>query len=77
MVVNESIKILLIEDDILFASTVAEYLADNGIEVQIIRTVEDALNTDLNAFRGAIVDVMLPNNPSSSGIPADEARVAI
>ncbi|MDO9262813.1 MAG: nucleotide-binding protein [Desulfosalsimonadaceae bacterium] len=74
MEVKEIVRILLIEDDILFASTVAEYLTDNGIEVQTIRTVEDALSTDLNAFRGAIVDVMLPNNPSSSGIPNDEAR---
>jgi CheY-like chemotaxis protein len=74
MVANEPIRILLVEDDILFASTVAEYLTDNGIEVRISRTVEEALSADLNSFRGAIVDVMLPNNPSLSGIQNDEAR---
>ena len=74
MASENPVTIVLVEDDLLFASTIAEYLGDNGIQVITCRTVEEALQTNLERVQGAIVDVMLPNDPVSSGIPADEAR---
>ena len=74
MASENPVAILLVEDDVLFASTIAEYLMDNGIQVSTCRTVEDALRFNLEGVQGAIVDVMLPNDPASSDIQADEAR---
>ena len=71
---EQTVTILLVEDDVLFASTIAEYLVDNGMQVYTSRTVEEALQRDLDGVHGAIIDVMLPNDPSLSGIPHDEAR---
>ncbi len=67
-------KILLVEDDSFFALRVTEYLTDNGIEAIVVRTTQDALAQSLDGFDGAIIDVMLPNDPAMSGIPSEEAR---
>lgn len=39
-----------------------------------IRTVQDALNEKLDDYCAAIIDVMLPNDPSVSGISVEETR---
>lgn len=67
-------KILLVEDDFFFAQRVTEYLVDNGIETVVARTTQEALSHELSEYNGAIIDVMLPNEPSLSGIPDGETR---
>ena len=67
-------KILLVEDDSFFALRVTEYLTDNGIEVVTVRTTQEALAQNMDEYAGAIIDVMLPNDPALSGIPPEEAR---
>jgi CheY-like chemotaxis protein len=67
-------KILLVEDDPFFALRITEYLSDNGIEVTVVKTTQDALAIKLDEYEGAVIDVMLPNDPAASGISAEEAR---
>ncbi|OGP87016.1 MAG: hypothetical protein A2156_09725 [Deltaproteobacteria bacterium RBG_16_48_10] len=67
-------KLLLVEDDKFFAQRISEYLSDNGLESVTMRTTHDALGAPLEEFAGAIIDVMLPNDPAVSGIPTEEAR---
>lgn len=67
-------KILLVEDDYYFALRITEYLMDNGIEAVTVRTTQDALAQQLDEYAGAIIDVMLPNDPALSGISTEEAR---
>lgn len=67
-------KLLLVEDDAFFAQRVREYLIDHGVECDVVGTAQDALSSALSCFDGAIVDIMLPNDPSTSGIPTDESR---
>lgn len=67
-------KILLVEDDSLFAQAITEYLADNGIETVLAKSTQDAINHDLSEYDAAIVDVMLPNDPIASGILVEETR---
>ena len=67
-------KILLVEDDSFFALRITEYLSDNGIETVTVKTTGDALAQRLDDYSGAIIDVMLPNDPALSGIPTEEAR---
>src|SRR5882724_2373537 len=67
-------KLLLVEDDFFFSQRVTEYLVDNGFEVVRVRSTHEALAVDLGEFDGAIVDVMLPNDPDLSGINPEEAR---
>jgi len=67
-------KLLLVEDNSFFAQRIAEYLVDNGIDTITVRTTQEALSVSLDDFGGAIVDVMLPNDPAVSGIPSEEAR---
>jgi CheY-like chemotaxis protein len=67
-------KLLLVEDDKFFAQRISEYLSDNGLESVTMRTTHDALVASLEEFAGAIIDVMLPNDPEVSGISMEEAR---
>ena len=67
-------RVLLVEDDSFFALRVTEYLTDNGIPSYTVRSTQEALSLDLNEFAAAIIDVMLPNDPATSGIPSEEAR---
>lgn len=67
-------KILLVEDDFFFSQRVTEFLVDNGLEVVTVRSTQQALAENLSNYDGAIVDVMLPNDPDESGINAEEAR---
>lgn len=67
-------RILLVEDDFFFAQRVTEYLADHGVETVVARTAQDALSHELSEYNGAIIDVMLPNDPGLSGISVEETR---
>lgn len=67
-------KILLVEDDPFFAQIVCEYLLDNGISVHIVRNTHEAIGVHLEDFMAAIIDVVLPNNETLSGISSEEAR---
>lgn len=67
-------KLLVVEDDSFFALRIREFLVDHGIECDVVRTAQDAVQADIADVDGAIVDIMLPNDPEASGIPADEAR---
>ena len=67
-------RLLLVEDDEFFAQRINEYLADNELETTTVGTAQDALATSLDDCSGAVIDVMLPNVPSLSGITVEEAR---
>jgi len=67
-------KLLLVEDDKFYSQIISEYLSDNGLDSKIVHTTEDALNVSLDDFDAVIIDVMLPNNPSLSGISIEESR---
>jgi CheY-like chemotaxis protein len=67
-------RILVVEDDTFFAQRITELLSDNGIEAHVVRTPAEALAQDLTGFAGTVVDVMLPNDPTTSGISSEEAR---
>lgn len=68
------IKILLVEDDGFFAQRVVEYLSDHGIVVDTMRNTHEPLKINLEEYDGAIIDIMLPNDVSQSGISTEEAR---
>jgi predicted nucleotide-binding protein len=67
-------RILVVEDDALFASHLSELLDDRGLDCTIAVSAEEALAVDLSEISGAIIDVMLPNDPVESGISNEEAR---
>jgi CheY-like chemotaxis protein len=67
-------KILLVEDDFFFAQIITEYLTDNGVETVLARSTQEALSHKLSDYNGAIIDLMLPNDPALSGIPTEETR---
>lgn len=66
--------ILIVEDDQFYGRQLAEFLGDNGIEVLVARSAEDAIKTPTNQYDVAIIDVMLPNDPNTSGISSEESR---
>jgi CheY-like chemotaxis protein len=67
-------KLLLIEDDPYMAQRISEYLSDSGFDIDVVRTTQDALSCSIEGYGGAIIDVMLPNDPTLSGIPEAETR---
>ena len=67
-------KVLLIEDDSLFAQIVSEYLSDNGLIVHIVKNTHEALEVRLEDYMGAVIDIMLPNDENLSGISSEESR---
>jgi CheY-like chemotaxis protein len=67
-------RILVVEDDQFFAQFISEQLRDEGIDVKVVQSAQDALAEDPRTYEGAIVDVMLPNSPELSGISIEESR---
>jgi CheY-like chemotaxis protein len=67
-------RVLIVEDDYFYAQVITELLQDAGIAVDVARSAQDALSADITAFDGAIIDVMLPNDPELSGITEHESR---
>lgn len=67
-------KVLVIDDDRFYARRLCELMADNGIGGATANTVQAALQLSLTEYQGIIVDVMLPNEPTESGILEEETR---
>ena len=67
-------KVLIVEDDQFYAQHIVEHLQDRSVQTIVVRSAEDALSADLTQFEGAVVDLMLPNNPAASGITSEESR---
>ncbi len=67
-------QVLLVEDDQFYAQFISEWLRDNGVGTTIVQNAQDALAVDIQSYEGAVVDVMLPNDPDSSGITVEESR---
>lgn len=66
--------VLIIEDDRFYAQRLKELLLDSGISAVIMYSIEDVLNNDISKYEAAIIDIMLPNNPDTSGISNEESR---
>ncbi|HXN63842.1 MAG TPA: TIR domain-containing protein [Candidatus Acidoferrales bacterium] len=66
--------ILIVEDDLFYATQLAELLTDRGNEVLSARSAQEALKIPAESYQTAIVDVMLPNDPDASGISVEESR---
>ncbi len=66
--------VLIVEDDRFYGNQLAELLSDNGIDTLRARSAEEALQTKADSYDAAIIDVMLPNDPSASGISEEESR---
>jgi predicted nucleotide-binding protein len=67
-------RVLVVEDDHFYSQRICELLQDQGAEAATARSAEEALHTDLSPFDAAVIDVMLPNDPSTSEISAEESR---
>lgn len=67
-------RILLVEDDMFFGQQITEALQDRGIEVSRAENAHDAVNASIEECDGAVIDVMLPNDPFLSGITNEESR---
>jgi predicted nucleotide-binding protein len=66
--------VLIVEDDRFYASRIVELLGDSGIESLRASSAEEALRTKADSYDAAIIDVMLPNDPTASGISTEECR---
>ncbi|HWZ97648.1 MAG TPA: TIR domain-containing protein [Candidatus Dormibacteraeota bacterium] len=66
--------ILIVEDDLFYASQLAETLTDSGVATIRASTAQEALKVPNEQFDAAIIDVMLPNDPDVSGISTEESR---
>ncbi len=66
--------ILIVEDDLFYGRQLSEFLADNGVESLRAHAAEEALRIPIDSYDAAIIDVMLPNDPTASGISAEESR---
>jgi CheY-like chemotaxis protein len=67
-------KVLIVEDDKFYAQRIVEYLQDRSVQTVAVRSAEDAISADLTEFEGAVIDLMLPNDPVASGISSEESR---
>ncbi len=67
-------RVLIVEDDHFYAQRICELLQDRGIESSTVRSAEEALRSDLTTLDAAIVDIMLPNDATASGITQEESR---
>ncbi len=67
-------KVLLVEDDRFFAQEIRERLVDCSAEVVIVESAATALQAPVDQFVAVVIDVMVPNDASASGISAEESR---
>jgi predicted nucleotide-binding protein len=67
-------RVLIVEDDQFYSQRIRELLTDHGIDSSIVGNAQDALASDLAEIDAAVVDVMLPNDPSASSVSAEESR---
>jgi len=67
-------RILVVEDDTFYAQFILELLQDRQAEATVVNSAEEALRLNSNDYDGAVIDVMLPNNPELSGVTNEESR---
>lgn len=67
-------QILIVEDDQFYCQRIRELLTDYGLDSSVVGSAQDALVSDLAQIDGAVIDLMLPNDPAASGITAEESR---
>jgi CheY-like chemotaxis protein len=67
-------RVLIVEDDHFFGQQIAELLRDRGVEIVLSSNAQDAFDAPVETCEGAVIDVMLPNDPSLSGITNEESR---
>lgn len=67
-------QILIVEDDQFFGQQIQELLQDRGVTAILARSGQEAINAPVENCDGAIIDVMLPNDPLESGISNEESR---
>src|SRR5260370_24916839 len=67
-------QVLVIEDDHFYGQRICEFLQDLGVKSSTVRSAEEALAVDLALFDAAVIDIMLPNDGSISGITQEESR---
>ena len=67
-------RVLVVEDDHFYSQRICELLEDQGVSATVARSAEEAVHTDLTPFDAAVVDVMLPNDPTASEITSEESR---
>lgn len=67
-------RVLIVEDDKFYAQRLMELFQDHQIDVELVESVEQALQSEIDTFDAAIIDLMLPNDPSISGITDEESR---
>jgi predicted nucleotide-binding protein len=66
---------LIVEDDTYYSQLVSEWLEDLGFDVNRAFTLQDALLESANdLYNVFIIDLMLPNDPSLSGVSIEESR---
>jgi DNA-binding NarL/FixJ family response regulator len=53
---------------------VEELLLDRDLEVTAVYSAQEAVALDAGSYDGAVIDVMLPNDPAQSGITTEESR---
>src|SRR5258707_14639269 len=66
---------LIVEDDTYYSQVVSEWLEDRGFDVTRSSTLQDALLECAHDKHDVfIIDLMLPNDPSLSGVSVEESR---
>jgi len=67
-------QVLVVEDDHFYSQRICELLHDGGVQTAVAASAEEALCVDISKFDAAVIDVMLPNDPTASGITAEKSR---
>lgn len=67
-------NILLVEDDPYFAQRLRELLEDRGVDVVVAGSIHEAIVAFGDSIDAVISDIMLPNDPTKSGISELETR---
>lgn len=67
-------KLLLVEDDHFYSTSLKEVLEDNGYEVACAESVEEATSQSYEDISAVIADVMLPNDPAKTGLSNEDTR---
>lgn len=70
----DSMRVIIIEDDRFYSQAITELLSDRDIEVTAVYTAQEAVSLDAGFYDGAVIDIMLPNEPAQSGITTEESR---
>ncbi len=70
----KSMRLLIVEDDQFYGQVICELLADRQADTRLVHSAEAAVAENAQAFDGAVIDLMLPNDPALSGITSEETR---